>query len=416
MTPVDAILIGAGGRGNFAYGPYALQFPEHIRFIGVADPDPVRRAHFADQHDIGNEMQFETWQDVCARPQLARAAINCTQDQMHFESSIALMKAGYDLLLEKPMAASAAECIALVETSEKLGRHLQICHVLRFTAFFTALYDIINSGRLGRIMTIDHRENVSWWHMSHSFVRGNWRNSALSTPMILAKCCHDLDILVWTMGQTVTALNSFGRLDHFRAENAPEDAPAYCVEGCPIQDTCRWYAPNLYANDENSFLAHAAFGPQSEQLSRAGRIERLRTSPYGRCVYRCDNDVVDHQVMTLQFEGGATATFTMHGHSDQEGRSMRWDGTEATLYGDFTDGRPHEIRICDHGSDKIEVIHPNAGDSGHGGGDTGLMRDFVQAMHGVPSRHRTSARASLQSHLLAFAAEQSRLEQRVIRM
>jgi predicted dehydrogenase len=423
MSPIEAVMIGAGGRATFAYGPYALEHPNDISFVAVCDPDEMRRGRFASLHDIPPERQFESWEDVAAQPQMARAAINCTQDRMHHASTLGLLHAGYDVLLEKPMATSPAECIELVETAERLGRALQVCHVLRFTAFFSALYDIVNSGRLGKIITIDHRENVSYWHMSHSFVRGNWRNEALSNPMILAKCCHDLDALVWTLGQSVTRLSSFGRLTHYRKENAPDGAPLHCTDGCPIEASCPWYAPRLYAADihhrsrlegfpKSSFMLHALGGGETPE----SHWEALKTSPYGRCVYHCDNDVVDHQTLNLEFEDGATCTFTMHGHSDREGRTLRWDGTRATLYGDFSDGREHTLRICEHGSAQEEVIYPTAGESGHGGGDFGLMRAFVQSLNGQPSKHSTTARVSLESHLLAFAAEESRRTGRMVEM
>lgn len=415
-------MIGAGNRATWSYGPYALQYPNEIQFIAVAEPDAERRARFASYHDIPAERQFTSWEELVARPQLARAAVNCTQDRTHHASTLALLRAGYDVLLEKPIAPTRDECIELVETAERLGRMLQICHVLRYTAFFTALYDIVNSGRLGRIVTIDHRENVSYWHMSHSFVRGNWRNEALSAPMILAKCCHDLDILVWVMGRRVTRLSSFGSLMHYRREHAPEGAPAFCTDGCPIEATCPWYAPRLYGADIHQRSKLEPFGTHGFMLTAADmfntlpeeRWEKLKTSPYGRCVYHCDNDVVDHQTLNLEFAGGATCTFTMHGHSDREGRTMRWDGTKATLYGDFSEGRPYTIRVVEHGSLREEVIHPSSDGSGHGGGDFGLMRDFVKALNGERTKHQTTARVSLESHLLAFAAEEARKGGRVV--
>jgi predicted dehydrogenase len=269
--------------------------------------------------------------------------------------------------------------------------------------------------------------------MSHSFVRGNWRNEAQSAPMILAKCCHDLDVLVWIMGQRVTHLSSFGSLVHFRHENAPDSAPKFCVEGCPTEQTCPWYAPRLYGATRSPLptgeglgagASTLTFTPHRFMQSAAGldnlspeqRWDALKTSPYGRCVYHCDNDVVDHQTLNMLFEDGTTCTFTMHGHSDVEGRTMRWDGTKATLFGDFSDGRPHSIRIVDHGSQHEEVIYPTTGESGHGGGDFGLMRAFVQSLNGQPSKHSTTARVSLQSHLLAFAAEEARKEDKVVVM
>lgn len=426
MSLIEAVMIGAGGRGAFAYGPYALEQPNDLSFVAVCDPDEMRRGRFASLHDIAPDRQFASWEELAAQPHMARAAINCTQDRMHHASTLALLRAGYDVLLEKPMATSPAECIELVEVAEQLGRTLQVCHVLRFTAFFSALYDIVTSGRLGRIITIDHRENVSYWHMSHSFVRGNWRNDALSSPMILAKCCHDLDVLVWIMRQRVSRLSSFGSLTHYRRENAPEGAPLYCADGCPIEATCPWYAPRLYGADVHHRSQLEPFPAARFMLSAAGldnltpeaRWEKLKTSPYGRCVYHCDNDVVDHQTLNLEFEDGATCTFTMHGHSDREGRTLRWDGTKATLYGDFSEGRPFSLRIVDHGGTREEVIHPTSAgdDSGHGGGDFGLMRDFVKALSGERTKHQTTARVSLESHLLAFAAEEARKTGRVVEL
>ena len=407
--PITTLMLGAGGRGMFAYGPYALEHPDEIRMVAVAEPDDERRARFAQAHGIPAEYQFKTWQEALARPPVARAAINCTMDQMHFGSTQTALQAGYDVLLEKPIAPTRAECVQLVQLAEARGRVLQICHVLRFTSFFSKLYEIVHSGRLGRIITVDHRENVSFWHMSHSFVRGNWRNEGLSSPMILAKCCHDLDMLAWIIGTPVENLSSFGTLTHYRAEHAPAGAPARCTDGCPVEAECPWYAPRLYGGLEgvparSSWIVTALGGGDSPQA----RWQKLETSPYGRCVYHCDNDVVDHQVMIMQFPDDLTVTFTMHGHSDTEGRTMRWDGTRATLYGDFSDGRPHEFRIHDHGSDKVEVIQPQAGTSGHGGGDEGLMNAFVRTLRGESVPHQTSARASLESHLMAFASEESR--------
>lgn len=418
--PIDAVLIGAGGRGAHVYGALALEHPESIQFSAVADPDPARREFFANRHEIEPERRFSDWRDLCAQPRLARAAVNCTQDRTHLESTLALLRAGYDVLLEKPMATSAADCRLLVDESERLGRTLQVCHVLRYTPFFNTLYDIVDSGELGEIVTIDHRENVSWWHMSHSFVRGDWGNEAASTPMILAKCCHDLDILVWTMGREVKRLSSFGSLSHYRPERAPQGAPPRCTDGCPAADSCIWHAPRLYGAEPRDswqvpiFMANRAFG--SADVSPAQRMEILRTSPFGRCVFHADNDVVDRQVIAMEFDGGVTCTFTMHGHSDFEGRTMRWDGTKATLFGDFTEGRPHEFRIVRHGSTQVETIRPEAGRSGHGGGDAGLLADFVAALHGQSSRSRTSARVSLASHLIAFAAEESRRSGRVVEL
>ena len=454
--PLTAILIGAGNRGQDAYAPYALQHPDELRFVAVAEPLADRRARFARAHGIASDRQFSTWQELLQAGKLADVALVCTLDSMHVEPAVASMELGYDVLLEKPMATTLADCVRLVQTAERTGLLLQVCHELRYTAFFTRLKGIVDSGRLGRVITVEHRENVSYWHMAHSYVRGNWRNSQLESPMILAKCCHDLDILYWILGPT-QRLSSVGSLVHYRAENAPPGAPERCTDGCPVDKTCPWYAPRLYLDlipllrmtrdspvlwerwASRLILDHPVAARWAEKLvpgfaaardyrgwpisvlsedtSPEARLCALQTGPYGRCVYHCDNDVVDHQVVSQELEDGTSVALVMHGHSYLEGRTMRYDGTRATLFGAYN-AMHQEIQIHDHLTGQVETLRPPAGPvgaTGHGGADLDLMRGFVQAV-----RNRgcalTTARQSLESHLLAFAAEQARVTGTVIDM
>ena len=426
--PLEVVLIGAGNRGARAYASYAFDHPQEVRFVGVAEPDPIRRQRFAADHDIDDAQCFADWRELVARGQMGDAAIVTTQDQMHVEPTVAALTAGYHVLLEKPMAHTLAGCVELIQTAERTGRILQICHVLRYSPFWRALHEVLTSGRLGEIVTVEHRENVVYWHMAHSFVRGNWRNAAESSPMILAKCCHDLDILTWNLPSPVRQLSSVGALNHYRAENVGPEIPLRCTDGCPIESTCAFSAPGIYL-DMRPFpylRAEAAAGrfdmenPNvwpftilSHDLSRAGRLAALQTGPYGRCVYRCDNDVVDHQVVTMQLENNASVVLVMHGHSHEEGRSMRYDGTRATLRARF--GPSSEITVHDHVTGAVEQIPIPPSASGHGGGDHNLVKDFLAAVRGeIPPL--TSARASLESHLLAFAAEEARSQQTVVDM
>jgi predicted dehydrogenase len=410
--PIEAVLIGAGGRGYFAYGPYALQHPDQIRFTAVAEPHDERRRRFAEAHGIPPERQFRSWEDLYAQGKIADALLNCTLDRTHLKSTLPALELGYDVLLEKPMANTLEGNVRLVQTAERHGRLLMICHVLRYTSFFSVLHEIIASGRLGDIVTVEHRENVVYWHMAHSFVRGNWRNSHIESPMILAKCCHDLDVLFWNLG-AVVRLNSFGSLIHYRAENAPAGATARCTDACPVADDCPWYAPRLYLRDDG--YVGWPVSAISEDTSLEARRRALETGPYGRCVYHCDNDVVDHQTVNMEFESGATGVLFMHGHSHEEGRTMRYDGTRATLRGKFGYGVGDAIEIHDHLTGRIERVDPEAGGSGHGGGDEGVMSAFVKALHD-PRTAMTTARESLVSHLLAFAAEKARVDGNVIYM
>ena len=426
--PLELVLIGAGQRGAYAYASYALQHPDEVRIVAVAEPDPERRARVADEHDIDDAHTFDSWDALIAKGQLGQGAIVTTQDQMHVEPAVAALEAGYHVLLEKPMAHTLEGCVKLVQTAERTKRTLQICHVLRYSPFWRKLHEVLESGRLGDLITVEHRENVAYWHMAHSFVRGNWRNERLSSPMILAKCCHDLDILTWNLPKPVKRLSSIGSLLHYRAETVGPEIPLRCTDNCPIEKTCPFSAIGIYLEYRHNpaLVEHAAelginleqphFWPYtvlSEDVSYAGRLQALQTGPYGRCVYRCDNDVVDHQMVSMELEGGASAMLVMHGHSNEEHRSMRYDGTRATLRARF--GHVSEITIHEHGGkvEQIPVGDPN--ESGHGGGDHGLMADFLRTLRGE-SEALTSARVALESHLLAFAAEEARRDGTVVNM
>jgi predicted dehydrogenase len=447
--PLTALLFGAGARVGEAYGPYALANPDQIKFVAVAEPNLARRERFARDHTIPADRCFESWKDALEGDQIADVVINCTQDQMHFESSIAAFQTGYDMLLEKPIAHTLNDSIRIVQAAEYHGRYLQICHVLRFTKFFQRIKDIVQEGKLGQILTISHRENVASWHMAHSYVRGNWSQQEQSSPMLLAKCCHDLDLLVWFIGESVTSVSSYGSLGHFKPENAPQGAPQRCTDGCPEEKTCPFFAPAIYidlapfkfalSQSKNPLLriiANLAIKypalitnvskilPQLRELTEYKGLPRsaisddpgneeallqaLQEGQYGRCVYHCENDVVDHQVVAMEFEGGITATLTMHGHSHEEGRSLRIDGSRASLLAKFAFLDSY-IEIHDHRSMKIERIEfpIDLAWAGHGGGDYGIMRDFISNVKkGNPPT--TDAKESLESHMMAFAAEESR--------
>lgn len=410
MTKITAVLLGAGGRGMGAYAPYALEHPDELQFVAVAEPRADRRTRFARLHNIPENRCFASWEDLLAEGQIADVLLNCTMDQMHFASAQAALEAGYDVLLEKPMAHNLEDNVRLVQIAEEKGRLLQICHVLRYTNFFRKIRDIVQSGRLGRVISVDHRENLIYWHMAHSFVRGNWRRLDTSAPMLLAKCCHDLDILTWILQQQVVSLNSYGSLSHFRPENAPAGATLRCTDGCPVAAECKWYAPRLYASDRDGHPWNALTYDNTVEA----RMEALHVGPYGRCVYHCDNDVVDHQTVNMEMTDGATVTLMMQGQGYEEGRSMRYDGTRATLLASFAG--ENKIVIHDHLTGEKEYIPVENAASGHGGGDMALMRSFINAVRGEPDDTLTSARASLESHLLAFAAEESRLNHTAINM
>ena len=400
---VDVVVLGAGGRGYYAYGEWIRKHSDVIRVVAVAEPDRARRERFAKAHELPSDRVFVDHHELFAQGRLARGLINTTMDRQHVETTLGALAQGYDVLLEKPMATTPHECVRLVRAADSRGRMLHICHVMRYSPFYATLCETLHSGAVGEIMTVDHRENVAFWHQAHSFVRGNWGNSQRSAPMILSKSCHDMDILFWLLGRRVKTLSAFGALTHFRPDQAPTGAPERCMDGCPHWEACPYYAPRLYLKDHQGWPVSAI----TLDTSYEGRMDALRTGPYGRCVYRCDNDVVDHMTINMLFEGDLTVTFTMHAFSHENCRTMRFDGTKASLRGH---GGKQELVLHAFRTGSEQIVPIAVGGGGHGGGDDGLMGAFVKALNGDREALLTSARDSLESHLMAFAAEESRVQ------
>jgi predicted dehydrogenase len=408
MSKVTAILLGAGGRGMGAYASYALKHPNELEFIAVAEPNKERREKFKKLHNLPDNMCFESWEELLAGPKLADAALICTQDRMHFKPTVMAIEKGYHILLEKPISPNPKECLIIGEKAKEHNKVLSVCHVLRYTSFFATLKKLLDDGRIGRLISIQHNENVGYWHQAHSFVRGNWRNSTESSPMILQKSCHDTDILLWLVGAECVRVSSFGSLTHFKSECAPEGAPMRCLDGCPEEDECPYYAPKIYLTDNTGWPTSVI----SEDTSIEARTKALKDGPYGRCVYHCDNDVVDHQVVNMEFSNEVTVAFTMCAFSNIINRTIKLMGTRGEIRGDM---HRNEIEITDFNTGTVETIKLQDSEYGHGGGDYGIMRDFLKLVQQDGKvQGRTSASVSVQSHMIAFAAEKARVEKKII--
>jgi predicted dehydrogenase len=405
VAPLSASLVGAGQRGHFVYGRWALEHPALLRFVAVVEPDEAARARFAVAHDIDESLavaRFDQLPDA-----VAEACFVAAPDRVHHETAVWALDAGYHLYLEKPIAATARDCVDLAERSRRADVVTAVGHVLRSTPFFRAVRDTVRSGRLGDVVTVEHRENVAAWHMAHSFVRGNWSVASESTPMIVQKCCHDFDLLGWILGVDAVRIASFGSLYQFHPERAPAGAASRCVD-CPVGD-CPFDARRIYLNMGNmGWPVHVI----TDDLSRGGRLRALAEGPYGRCVYTAGSDVVDHQVVAMELSSGASVTLTMHGHAPREERTMRYDGTAATLRGRF--GAAQVIEVLDHASGEVEEVAIGSSGS-HGGGDDGAIRRFVAEVRGDAEPANTIAE-SLDAHLQAFAAEEARISGAVIEL
>lgn len=400
MAPITAILVGAGARGARDYAPYALDYPHELKFSAVAEPDEERRSRFAGEHGIAPDRCFGGWKELFRQPRMADIALICTQDQMHYEPTMLALRAGYHVLLEKPMSPSPEECLEMERTAKENDRLLTVCHVLRYTPFWSKIKQLVQEGRIGEIVSIQLNENVGYWHMAHSFVRGNWNRSDKSSPMILAKSCHDMDILSWLMDQPCVRVSSYGSLMHFHEGNAPAGSTDRCLDGCAVEQECPYSAQRFYLSGEGRRWAWHF----TQDLSKEAIVSGLKTSPYGRCVYKSDNNVVDHQVVNLEFANGATATFSMCGFTMKQERIVQIMGTKGQI-----SGRENQITLYDFVSEEVNEIAVHVPDSGHGGGDAGIVRRFLQEVRlNRSGGSLTSASASVQSHMMAFAAEHSR--------
>lgn len=409
MKQVTSVLIGAGLRGGYVYSQYALDHPEEMKVVAVAEPDEERRKLFAKKHGIQEEMQFSSYEELLKKEKLADCAMVCTQDRMHYEPVIKAMEKGYHVLCEKPMSQSKEEIESIGTLAKKYNRMLSVCHVLRYSPFFSKIKELLDEEKIGRLMSIQHIEEVGYWHYAHSFVRGNWRNVEESSPMILQKCCHDMDILLWLTGSRCKKISSFGELSYFKEENAPIGAPSHCLDQCPHKETCPFYAPKFYLKhpkaEEDGLIYAVTDNTEEEQV-----LQALKTGPYGRCVFRCDNDVVDHQTVNLEFENGVTASFLMTAFTNQCARKIRLMGTKGEIKGDMEAGK---IECTDFLSGTTMTMQLYTSTKGHSGSDMSMMKDFVRMIsEGKPGK--TNADVSVESHLMALAAEESRITGKTI--
>ncbi len=416
VKPVTAVIVG-GGHRSFTYAELALKSPEKLKIVGIADPNPFRCEKARKMFGFPKENCFSSADELASVPKFADAIINGTMDHQHVETAIPLLKKGYDMLLEKPFAVSLDEMNSLVKVVEENGNKVMICHVLRYTPFYLAIKERVLAGEIGDIISINTFEHVSYHHVSTSYVRGKWGNSDnCKTSMLLAKCCHDIDIMMWMMGEDKPkTVSSCGSIFQFKPEMAPEGAGTKCLVDCPHKDTCLYSAKRIYIDhpDRWEFYVWSAL-EDMENDTIEDKINLLKgDSPYGKCIYKSGNNVVDHQSVMVNFASGATGTHNMVGGAARPLRRIEIVGTKGEIWGEFEHNDIHVLRINpDPGKEfDEEIIDLSAfcEGGGHGGGDLGLAEDFVNFVRGEkPSVSCTSIFDSVAGHKTVFLADISR--------
>lgn len=421
--PITAIIVGAGHR-SFVYSELAKTNPEMLKIVGVADPNPIRRKKAMDYFGFKEDMCFENAEELAKKGKLADTVINGTMDEQHLETAVPLLNAGYDMLLEKPFAPNEEEMRQIVNCAKKNNSKVMICHVLRYTPFYYAIKKRIVNGEIGDIINIQTTEHVSYHHLSTSYIRGKWANSdKCHTSMLLAKCCHDLDIIMWMMSETKPKqISSFGGKFQFKPENAPKEAGTICMKDCPLVDTCVYSTKRLYIDHPDRWAFYVWDALEGKKnISIEDKIALMKSdSPYARCIYKCDNNVVDHQSVLINFESGATGTHNMVGGSAEPRREIHIIGTKGEIFGNFEESKFTVLKInpspdahneeCDVEEVDLRVTGDMVGAyGGHGGGDERLAADFVKFIRGErPSLACTSIFDSVAGHLSVYLADKSR--------
>lgn len=418
---ITVALAGLGSRGKDVYAKAAKLYPDKMEIVAIADINPEKVKMVSEEYGIPEERCFSSAEEMLEQEKMADVMFITTQDRQHVGHAIPALKKGYHLLLEKPISPDLDECREIVKVAKECDRKVVVCHVLRYTPIYRKVKEILDSGKIGDVVSIMAAENVGWYHMAHSFVRGNWANSDETSPMILQKCCHDMDLYLWLANKKCESVSSYGSTYLFKKENAPEGCTERCLDGCKVKDTCPFDAESIYMDSEviGYRTGHKVWPLDvvSQTPTEESLMQELKTGRYGRCVYHCNNNVVDHQVVNLNMTDGSTMSFTMCGFSASIARYAKFHGTKGELIVnmDSNDMDQNVIEVNLYGKkvihEEIDVTSLAEDFSGHGGGDNVMVEEFMDILLGnrEESASITSLEKSVESHYCALAAEKSRL-------
>ena len=410
MSIKTVAIVGLGARGYHTYARYQHIYPERMKIVAIADIDPIKVELAKQEFNVADDMCFSSAMDLLEKGKLADVVIIATQDGQHKEHTLKAIENGYEILLEKPISNNPLDCIEIRDAALAKGVNITVCHVLRYTMFYKMIKQAIDSKIIGDVVSVQAIENVGYWHQAHSFVRGNWSNSEETSPMILQKCCHDFDIINWLIGKKCLSVSSYGSLKYFNEKHAPEGSTNYCYQ-CKARANCPYDAYKIYITNENGIANGNTDWPVNiimENPTQEAVEEALKTSRFGRCVFRCNNNVVDHQVVNMQYEEDITVQLTMCGFTKDMSRYVKVMGTLGEIIADQA-ANIVRVRTFEEGEEIIYDINKLATDlSGHGGGDNQMMTEMFDAMD-THAQTNSSIANSIASHIQAFAAEYSRV-------
>lgn len=410
---ITVAVVGFGLRAR-DYTKYQIENPTLMKVVAIAETDSERRKNAQKKFNIADDKCFSCANDLLEQEKLADLLMVTTQDKQHVDMAIKGLEKGYHILVEKPISPSLNECLLLRDKVEETNLSVTVCHVMRYTHFYQIIKKAIEAGKIGDIKTIQAIENVGYFHQAHSFVRGNWRNSEETSPMILAKSCHDMDLISWLMNKKCVQISSFGQLSHFKESCAPKGSSKRCLDNCLVQKDCPYDAEKIYVTDPITGVKNGIWKWPCSAIVMDPNVDTvyqaLKEGPYGRCVYHCDNDVVDHQVVIMEFEDGSTADFTMSAFTTSDGRHTKIMGTLGNIIADI-DNNVIEIRPFGKPAEIIDVSLIAGDTDGHAGGDERIMESVIKHMQpsNINNEALTSINQSVMSHVMALAAEKSRL-------
>ena len=409
-------VLGCGSRGNVYIHELSRYAGRGIRITAVCDINTGRAEKTLKMNGVGAKI-YGSDEEFFAAGRLADVLIIATQDKDHYGHAKKALELGYHLLLEKPVARTEEQMRELADMARERGRFVLVSHVLRYAPFYQEIARVIRSGEMGEIVDVNITENVAFWHFAHSYVRGPWRSTRESAPLVLAKCSHDFDLLCWFVGPGCAEVKSFGSRTVFREESAPEGSGTYCLRDCAIREQCPYDAAKTYfqraSNGQPVLKWTYTQITGNPDATEDDVLAALKTGPYGRCVYRTDNDVCDHQVVAMRWKNGATATLTINPFSNECYRRIAVHGTKGELFGCDEDNCFTLNTFLGLKSRQVRVDVEQSTTSGHLGGDAGIVQTLVGLMCGddVDESLLTTLDTTLTSHHIGFGAEKSRLEQ-----